>query len=83
MSDFKPWKVDKTKLKEAKAEFKKLDADKSGTLDKSETKAYLAKLGVSPAEIDSNIDAAFAKLDKDGQGSISFAEFLEAFVTEA
>jgi Ca2+-binding EF-hand superfamily protein len=78
MSDFKPWKVSKETLKAAKTQFKQLDADKNGTLDKKELEAFCAAIGMNAEETAARVQ----KLDISGDGGVSFQEFLQRFVEE-
>ena len=50
------------------------DTDNSGSISKSELKAMLEKMGEKMSAFE--LDVAFALIDKDGSGAISFDEFL-------
>merc|ERR1711865_6751 len=59
--------------------FKSLDTNGDGILDKAEVRVSLANFGYSEDEMDQIINS----LDKDGDGTISFQEFLCNFCEEA
>ena len=54
--------------------FRMADTDNSGSISKSELKAMLEKMGEKMSAFE--LDVAFALIDKDGSGAISFDEFL-------
>ena len=54
--------------------FRMTDTDNSGSISKSELKAMLEKMGEKMSAFE--LDVAFALIDKDGSGAISFDEFL-------
>ncbi|KAK3097326.1 hypothetical protein FSP39_008677 [Pinctada imbricata] len=60
------------KLQKAVSLFKKYDTDGSQTLDNEEFKKLFVEIGGKP----SKLEAAVAELDRDGNGRISFQEFL-------
>ena len=60
--------LDKSLLKE----FKKADKDKSGALDKAETKKLMKKMGFPAGD---DFDDLFSKCDRDGNGEITQDEF--------
>ena len=68
-----------------RAAFDAIDADSDGELSRSELRYVISGL-LGPetpcSEIDDAVNAAFARLDKDMNGSISFAEFSAATVRE-
>jgi Ca2+-binding EF-hand superfamily protein len=67
--------------KQTKAEFDKLDTDKSGQLDKKEFRVLLERVAKNlNGEIlstEEEIEKEFNKFDKDGSGKISFDEVYE------
>lgn len=64
-------------LRKAVECFKKFDEDGSGTIEPDELKQLLQAVGY-----EGSIESAQKKLDKDGDGKISFPEFLEFYSTE-
>ena len=60
--------------------FDKLDLDGSGTIDMAELRASLEKSGISMAEVEKRVPALFAKIDKNGDGSISRDEFVSHWI---
>ncbi|EDO48530.1 predicted protein, partial [Nematostella vectensis] len=58
------------KIRKAIEMFKKYDKDASGSIDREEFKQLMHETGNKV-----NIDKALKKLDKDGNGQISFTEF--------
>ena len=68
-------------LEAVSAEFKKADADGSGSLDRNEIKAIVekeqGKLGAQATE--DKINEFFREFDANGDGQVSEAEFLEFF----
>ena len=60
--------------------FDKLDLDGSGTVDISELRENFEKSGISMAEVEKRVPALFAKMDKNGDGSISKDEFVAHWV---
>mmetsp|Transcript_31831 Transcript_31831/g.38507 ORF Transcript_31831/g.38507 Transcript_31831/m.38507 type:complete len:348 (-) Transcript_31831:501-1544(-) len=67
----------------ARTFFQKHDADASGEMDRDELPYALAELGLLDGLEDSGIDAfledQFTKLDQDGNGKISFSEFIDLY----
>ena len=59
------------KVRKAVEYFKEYDADNSGTIERGELKKLMHSVGY-----EGKIDDAMASLDKDGDGKISFTEFL-------
>ena len=62
----------KSELEEA---FKEMDKDNSGKLSVDEIKAQYAKLGMQIS--DDALEKTISKADADGDGKISYAEFLD------
>ncbi len=60
-------------LQKAISMFKKLDKDGSGVLEKSEVASLLRSQGGKPE----HLDAHLKELDKSGDGTVSFPEFLD------
>ena len=52
-----------------------VDADRSGTLDRSEIAAVLKKMGLSAEQED--VDDAMTGFDEDGNGTIDYDEFID------
>ncbi|XP_033641406.1 calmodulin-like protein 11 [Asterias rubens] len=61
------------RLQKAITLFKELDKDGSGVLEKSEVNSLLLSQGGKPEHFDSHLKA----LDKSGDGTVSFPEFLD------
>lgn len=61
---------------DAKELITKLDKDNTGTLDKKEIPTLLEQLGVDKEDHKSFLKEFFIKFDTDGDGELSFDEFL-------
>jgi len=66
-------KLGSSTLATARELFKKIDADGSGSLDKSEIEALTIKLGKRLQG--KELDSTFAEMDTDGDGDVDYAEF--------
>eukprot|EP01045_Picozoa_sp_COSAG04_P049456 COSAG04_NODE_19506_length_414_cov_1.504762_1_plen_113_part_01 len=55
-----------------------VDVDRSGSLDRDEVKKVLGRMGMPDDE--ASVDAAMAELDKDGDGSIVYEEFVSWYL---
>eukprot|EP01048_Picozoa_sp_COSAG05_P038870 COSAG05_NODE_18968_length_300_cov_0.542289_1_plen_63_part_01 len=60
-----------------KEHFRKIDRDNSGELDAREFKLALTRMNLHFN--DKQVKAVMAHLDKDGDGTISIAEFMDVF----
>lgn len=63
--------------REIQSLFEEVDVDKSKFIDKNELAQALMKVGVSPTL--QELDEYIAKFDRDGDGKISYGEFLYIF----
>jgi Ca2+-binding EF-hand superfamily protein len=80
---FEVWYWGRTDVLEAKqkvelrATFDRIDTDGGGTLDKKEVAVLAAELGEKLTSVFSSkkLDAAFAEMDPDGDGEVTFEEF--------
>lgn len=63
--------------KEIKMLFEEVDVDNSKFIDKNELSQALMKVGINPTL--QELDEYILKFDKDGDGKISYAEFLYIF----
>ena len=62
-------------LKRIEAEFRTIDLDGDGKVDKYEMNAFLETKGVKAKHCDQIIDELFSKCDVDGDGRINIQEF--------
>ena len=62
-------------LKRIEAEFRTIDLDGDGKVDKYEMNAFLETKGVNAEHRDQIIDELFSKCDIDGDGRIDIQEF--------
>lgn len=67
-------------LSELKQAFGAFDTDGSGTIAKDELQACLNKMGVHPTPAE--LDHLYQSMDKDGDGVITFQEFLTVMTDE-
>jgi Ca2+-binding EF-hand superfamily protein len=56
--------------------FEKFDTDKSGRISSSEFKRAFEGLGLSASQYD--VEQLVRRIDKDGDGHVSFREFVDA-----
>jgi Ca2+-binding EF-hand superfamily protein len=61
--------------------FELFDADRSGYIDRAECRAMLSKLGLTRGKADAEafMEKVFAAADVDGDGHVSYAEFVSLF----
>ncbi|PRP88500.1 hypothetical protein PROFUN_03217 [Planoprotostelium fungivorum] len=70
-------------LSDAHAHFARSDVDQSGFIDKEELKAILISVmgeNATPKMIQEFVDSQFSAYDKDGNGQISFDEFIPLYI---
>jgi len=72
-------KITDEQLRHLRASFKKYDSDGNNLIDKQEMVQVLVDLGVANPE--KEVDVVMMKLDSNKDGTISFAEFLNALKT--
>uniref|UniRef100_A0A7S1CVA2 EF-hand domain-containing protein n=1 Tax=Picochlorum oklahomense TaxID=249345 RepID=A0A7S1CVA2_9CHLO len=79
-SDLESKAVYDQQLSELKQAFGTFDTDGSGTIAKDELQACLNKMGVHPTPAE--LDHLYQSMDKDGDGVITFQEFLTVMTDE-
>ena len=62
--------------------FQFVDLDRSGTLDRQEIKRALELWGLGAGLDDSTLDALFRQCDPNGDGSVSYTEFVDALARD-
>jgi hypothetical protein len=67
-------------LRELRTAFDKYDSDRSGSITQKELATALTTAGVAPEP--HAIASAFSKADTDGDGKITFAEFIELHIKQ-
>ncbi|KAK3245566.1 hypothetical protein CYMTET_44868 [Cymbomonas tetramitiformis] len=80
--DLDPWeipeelrsKIDRDQEANLRKQFGQFDEDKSGTINKKELATLLRFLGHNP--VDTFLEEVLEEVDKDGNGVLSFAEFV-------
>lgn len=71
----------KDMAKKLRREFNKADKEGSGTLDHNELAAVMQACGMPGAD-PAHLQAKFAEFDSDGNGKVSFSEFMGTFHTK-
>jgi len=66
-------------LETLKKQFKDYDVDGNGVLDKDELCEIFKKNGKSDSEAKAAVDEFFKKHDHDGDGQVTWAEFLKTY----
>ena len=62
--------------------FQYVDLDRSGTLDRSEIRRALDLWGLGAGLDDAALDALFRQCDPNGDGSVSYSEFVDALARD-
>ena len=72
--------MDETRRQQMFKVFQSLDENGDGLLQPNELVAFLKTLGYQPANADAEADKILAQWDSDGDGTISFDEFVASQV---